>query len=498
MRSQYATLLAAAGLAILLAGAGLAPAQAAQGSAVSAATSGGTWGNAIVIPGLARLNTGGSVDINAVSCAAPGDCEAAGDYAVSDSDQQGFVVSQRDGVWSRAINVPGLKALNVGNSHVGKSASVDSLSCAAPGDCSAGGQYTAKDGTVQAFVVTERKGQWGRAIEVPGSAGLDVAGGGDIGAMSCARPGDCTAGGEYGVSGFSEGATQALVVTERNGRWGRAIEVPGSGRLNYLGQGDLESVSCAAPGDCSAGGYYVDGNDNYQAFVVTQRHGRWRKAIEVPGTARLNVGGSAEIDSVSCTGVGDCSAGGDYTSALNQQAFVVTESRGRWGKAIEVPATAHLNSGGYAEVESVSCTRVGDCSAGGYYAGSGVGSIQQAFVVTEHRGRWGKAIEVPGTAALNVGADAEIDTVSCAAPGNCSAGGDYASSANDEQAFVVTESAGRWGSAIEVPGSAALNVGGTAEIDSVWCAAPGHCTAGGSYSYGKAGLDTEGFVVTES
>jgi hypothetical protein len=87
--------------------------------------------------------------------------------------------------------------------------------------------------------------------------------------------------------------------------------------------------------------------------------------------------------------------------------------------------------------------------------------------------------------------------VSCAAPGDCSAGGDYGSSASSEQAFVVTESHGQWGTAIEVPGSAALNVGGEAETESVSCAAPGHCSAGGYYSYGKAGLDSQGFVVTE-
>jgi hypothetical protein len=87
--------------------------------------------------------------------------------------------------------------------------------------------------------------------------------------------------------------------------------------------------------------------------------------------------------------------------------------------------------------------------------------------------------------------------VSCAAPGDCSAGGDYGQSAKSEQAFVVTESDGRWGRAIEVPGSAALNVGGLAEVESVSCAAPGRCSAAGSYSYGKGGVDSEAFVVTE-
>ncbi|HEY2080324.1 MAG TPA: hypothetical protein VGH53_28690, partial [Streptosporangiaceae bacterium] len=40
---------------------------------------------------------------------------------------------------------------------------------------------------------------------------------------------------------------------------------------------------------------------------------------------------------------------------------------------------------------------------------------------------WGKAQEVPGTAALNTGHRAGISSVSCASAGNCSAGGVYAS-----------------------------------------------------------------------
>ena len=39
-------------------------------------------------------------------------------------------------------------------------------------------------------------------------------------------------------------------------------------------------------------------------------------AVEVPGTAALNTGGYAELDSVSCGAVGECAAGGTYTDDL--------------------------------------------------------------------------------------------------------------------------------------------------------------------------------------
>jgi len=39
---------------------------------------------------------------------------------------------------------------------------------------------------------------------------------------------------------------------------------------------------------------------------------------------------------------------------------------GSWGKAVEVPGLAALNTGGDAAVTSVSCPSAGDCAAGGY------------------------------------------------------------------------------------------------------------------------------------
>ena len=74
-------------------------------------------------------------------------------------------------------------------------------------------------------------------------------------------------------------------------------------------------------------------------------------------------------------------------------------------------------------------------------------------------GTWGRAEEVPGTAALNKGGSAFISSVSCASKANCSAGGDYVDASSNDQVFVVGEVKGTWGRAEEVPGTAALNKG---------------------------------------
>ena len=74
----------------------------------------------------------------------------------------------------------------------------------------------------------------------------------------------------------------------------------------------MYTVSCAAVGECAAGGYYTDGSKHAQAFVVSETNGSWGDAIEVPGTATLNSGGQDYVASISCVATGDCAAGGGY------------------------------------------------------------------------------------------------------------------------------------------------------------------------------------------
>ena len=207
-------------------------------------------------------------------------------------------------------------------------------------------------------------------------------------------------------SGFHAGHLASSAAS-----WGNAIEVPGNAALNAGGYSQVSSVSCPSTGNCSAGGGYVDSSSSSQAFVVSQVNSTWGTAIEVPGTGSLNAGGNAQVNSVSCASAGNCSAGGSYTDASDAtQAFVVSEVNGTWGNAIEVPGVASLNAAGEAQVSSVSCGSAGNCSAGGYYT-DGSGGVQ-AFVASQVNGTWGSAIETPGTAALNAGGNAVLGSVS--------------------------------------------------------------------------------------
>jgi hypothetical protein len=66
------------------------------------------------------------------------------------------------------------------------------------------------------------------------------------------------------------GPAVAGVPSAGAGRWRTAIEVPGTAALNTGGEAAINSVSCAAPHGCAAGGAYRDGSGHHQAFVVSK------------------------------------------------------------------------------------------------------------------------------------------------------------------------------------------------------------------------------------
>ena len=118
------------------------------------------------------------------------------------------------------------------------------------------------------------------------------------------------------------GDASAIGAARLAGSWGRAIEVPGLGALNTGRHAEVSSVSCGSAGSCAAGGVYRDRSGHLQGFVAVERNGLWGRAIEVPGLGALNTGGDAEVTSVSCASAGNCAAGGYYRDRTRSPAGV--------------------------------------------------------------------------------------------------------------------------------------------------------------------------------
>jgi hypothetical protein len=438
----------------------------------AAAVAVGGWGTAIQVPGLAALNVRQRAAVDAMSCGASGDCLVGGFYTDSSASQQAFVDSETGGTWGQAIEVPGLAALNTGGD-----AAVNSVSCASAGNCVVGGSYSDSAG-VPAFVDSETGGIWGQPIQVPGTSALSNIGFVAVDLVSCPRAdvSDCALAGEVTTRVNGKFRFQAFVDSETGGTWGQAEKVPGIGQspgygaldsslscpaaggclltgqfggtaftvtetngvwgrsqtipgLSALDAGRHESASagsCSSMADCSVGGYYTDSAGHRQAYVVTKHNGVWGKAQEVLGTAALNAGGLAQLSSVDCTSAGTCSAVGGYATASgSQEPFVVSQVGGTWGQASTVPGIANVDKGHGSALTGVSCKSAGNCAAVGSYSTAASVFITRALVVDQSGGVWQRAEQVPGTAALDGKTTGAVTAVSCALAGACSLGGNY-------------------------------------------------------------------------
>jgi hypothetical protein len=424
------------------------------------------------VPGAAALNVAGNAGVNSVSCPSAGGCAAGGSFATGPSAKypyyklQAFVVSEQDGVWGTAIVPPGLAALNVGSY-----ATVSSVSCARAGNCAAGGEYTDGHGIAHAFVVSEKDGVWGAAIEVTAA----LKGGSSVASVSCVSPGNCTAGGSVGLDAF--------VVSEKNGTWRTAFVLKGAADRSGYNYATVSSVSCAGVGDCVAGGYTAHYSTRFveHAFVAVERNGTWADR-RILATAN-----EAQVISVSCANPGNCAVVGYASTDSNYLGFVADEKNGSWGAAQWVGG-----GGSFTIPISVSCASPGNCLAG-VWAGSagdkyGDGGYSQAYLVSEENGKWGNLFVPPGVPPgdPDLGPWAAVTSVSCASPGNCVATG-FDSDASDEplQDFVVAERNGVWGTAEKVPGTATLGLGPGDHSPAVSCAWAGNCAIGGSYGDGS-------------
>ena len=448
-----------------------------------AAGPGGGWGTPRQVPGLAALVSGsGDSGVNAVSCAAPGDCSAGGFFSpsVQNIASQAFVVSQVNGVWHRALAVPGLAALNKA-----ANAAVVSVSCASPGNCSAGGYYASNrysGGALEttAFVVGQVDGTWGTARQVPGLAALNTGEHAQISSVSCTSPGNCSAGGSYGVpAGPSCCTSHAFVVSQVNGKWGRAEPVPG--------MTGISEVSCASAGNCGAAG----------GLVVSQVSGKWGRAARIAGATSSF--GKVTITVVSCAAPGDCSAAG-YHQGRNARGIraahtvLVSQVKGTWGTARELAGAVALTRSGRSEPASLSCATAGHCVLGGQGfwqapAGSSTRSFAVAYTAIQRSGTWGRAAPVQGLRALSKDGYSVVTSVSCAAPGACAVAGRFSTSeynpdgSGPSQAFVVSRRSGRWTTPHVL--TSALANDGAAAISGISCPEPDRCSAAGYYWFGQ-------------
>ena len=346
----------------------------------------GRWGKVEALPGLRAVDDGLNTGAYVVSCVARGNCGAGGTYSVSPNELLVFVVEEHDGVWGRAVTVPGVRV-----DETGGFADLATMSCASVGTCSAGGEVAGSNGA-RAFIVNEVRGTWGAIHPIASTPSYSMRGS-TITSISCPSIGDCSA---VGTGQKQPYDTPPFSVSESHGVWGRPEEVPGLAALSPGGSDYEISLSCASVGSCSARGTYRARTGVTQSFLVGETRGVWGRAFDVPGIVALDGRHLEQLNAISCGSPGNCSAGGAYGTGSHEQAFLVNEANGRWGDPMSIPGLATLNQGPFTSITDVSCSAAGTCGAIGTYGGPH--GYVQAFALNESRGTWGDAVRI-GTSA---------------------------------------------------------------------------------------------------
>jgi len=234
----------------------------------------------------------------------------------------------------------------------------------------------------------------------------------------------------------------------------------------------------------------------------------WSPWVGVAMTAPANAGSEPEalFDWGACPTAGYCAGVGSYKDENgNREAMAATRINGSWGQAVEIalPAGAATSGQkaalGFAQ-PSVACTEPGDCVAVGHYIKEG--GSEEAMVVTETSGVWGSASEIkpPPDAASNP--EAFLGSLACPAAGSCVAHGEYTDEDGDREAMVAEETGGAWGSAsdVQLPANAASKSRSylfRSYLDGVACSAAGSCVGIGEYRDGSTRTE-EAMVVSET
>ena len=437
--------------------------------------------SAAVLPANADPQFPG-VFISSVSCASVGNCTAVGTYLDNSSNEEGLLLTETAGVWATGVEA----VLPANAAATNELLHLDSVSCASPGNCSAVGGYTDTSRNDQGLLLTETSGKWSKGVEAvpPGDpAPVDqiVA----FPSVSCPSAGNCVAVGDYRDAMGNGGS---LVFTETAGIWsaGFAPGLPPNASTTHYS--NLQSVSCPSVGNCSAVGNFTGSQGYGQGLMLKETAGKWATGNEAKLPAGAISNQLAALDSVSCASAGNCSAVGTYYDNNGQEALLLTETAGHWGTGIKatLPSNAAATNRFDTTVASISCPSAGNCAAvGGYENNSGTEEdpgTEEPLLLSETNGIWASGIEADLPADRAPLADASLVSVSCASVGNCTAVGDYVlgtTAPYPDEALLVTETAGTWARGTEV--NLPLSELGEARLSSVSCASAGDCSAVGIY-----------------
>jgi ferredoxin len=400
----------------------------------------GVWNGsaAAVLPGGASPYP--NVNLTSVSCASVGGCAAVGDYVDGGDDQQGLLVNYRRGVWRAGVRVA-LPAGAAANPQV----TVNAVSCAAAGYCTAVGSFLNTAGNPVAFAISESDWLWGTAQALVLAPAAPATGSSSLAAVSCTAIGDCTAIGWYTDAA---GAVQGLLLTDSGGQWLPGVEAVLPTTPAAQPNVTLASVACSGPGTCAVVGEYDDARSSQQGLLLSQNDGSWTVGVQAPLPGNALGTQATTLNSVACTGAGYCTAVGQYTDSSGSfQGLLLAQDDGSWQPGVEAVLPAGAASNQDVTLDSVACVAYQTCVVAGNY----FSSHPSGLVLSEISGRWKLPLNVRLPAAAASNPYAALNSVACVAGTYCSIAGAYVDNGGNSQGTLLDGNGIYWPQALRAP-----------------------------------------------
>jgi hypothetical protein len=338
---------------------------------------------------------------------------------------------------------------------------------------------------------------WGRGVELSPPANAAEEPDVSLRKVSCPSAGNCVAAGSYAIPPAHEEeppSEQGELLSETAGTWERGVEValPAGAALDP--KVEITGLACPSAGNCTAAGEYRDTAEHEQGFLLSESAGVWGAAVQTPLPADASSQPEVKLTQLACPSAGNCVLVGNYYDGSGRRhGFVASETAGSWEAAREAALPADAAPNAEDRLYGIACASAGDCTAVGSYEDAA--GHKAGLLWSETAGGWGPGTRA--TAPANAGSSLELLAVSCPSATGCTAVGEYTDSSGHTEALALNETLGTWGAAVAVPMPANAYAEPDANLHEVQCPAAGDCTAFGIYTAANLEED-DGVFVTET
>jgi outer membrane protein OmpA-like peptidoglycan-associated protein len=430
------------------------------------------------VPSASGTSAGNT--LNAVSCVSPGNCVAVGQLATA-AGEVALIDVQTAQVWS-TVTAPTRSDASAHPSN-----SLAAVDCPAVGACVAVGQYLDASGHERALLEVETSGSWA-AVPTPLPAGAGASS--SLDGIDCYLAGACVAVGQYEDGAHHE---QALLVVDDSGAWSAVTAPLPSGADTTGAANALYSVSCTSATDCAAVGSYLARvpasscvhDDCQESLLDVEAAGTWSAATApLPFDASPSPATGDALNTIDCSSVGNCVAGGSYVDTHgNNQVALDEDIAGTWS-AVTAPLPANASSSPDTNaIDSVTCSSDDNCVAVGQYDDDVTTEYPEGLIETETAGTWSaQRAPLPADARANE-PDVQLNDLSCSSSTSCVAVGTYVTALGDlhPRALLDVDFSGSWlAGFVQLPADAS-GLQPYSQLGQVACTSSISCIAVGSY-----------------